>query len=268
MPHQFTLTLFTPAEAERVTGLSVGMQRDWRNRGFLPKNEGHARFDAFALARMMAMKMMSDRGVGPQKSREEAEWCALGIVAGALREISAYEGDHDKAMSWSVRPSSLPRRIGHDFLYFPKRLRESAANPAPDLNATRREIAANFINAISQENIGDQESDLESTEWSWGEKADWLRKTILRGNGYRFEPGRYFVSWADGSHIFHISLDQAFRELTSVDTKADGPVIVLDLHHLGGLLLDRAERPIVHVELEASENSEDAVPSAQRDGGK
>ena len=192
MTSKFTFSHFTPAEAERITGLGVGMQRDWRNRGFLPKNEGHARFDCFALAHLLFMKMMADRGIGPQKSFEDAPWCAVGMVAAALQEIDAYEGDHEQALAWNVP-------VGGEFC--------------------------------------------------WGAKANWLTRSILDANGHGVQPAPLFISWADGSHVFHYSFDTAIAGMNEFDVRREGPMILLDLRVLGGLLLDRCARPIVHVDL-------------------
>ena len=64
MQPNFTLTTFTPAEAEKISTISTAMQRDGRRRGFLPAFQGHARFDPFDVARMWAIKMLADRGIG------------------------------------------------------------------------------------------------------------------------------------------------------------------------------------------------------------
>jgi hypothetical protein len=95
MTSPFTLTLFTPGEAEKITGLSTAMQRDWRHRGFLPKNEGHARFDAFGLAAMLVLKIFSDRGIGPQFAEKITEITARSIVWHALSPPDMFEGDLD-----------------------------------------------------------------------------------------------------------------------------------------------------------------------------
>lgn len=90
---EYTLTEFTPGEAEKITGVSTAMQRDWRRREFLPSNKGHARFDLFDLAEMMFLQAMSDRGIGPQRSKPLAAITGRGIAFGALMCQAAYEGD-------------------------------------------------------------------------------------------------------------------------------------------------------------------------------
>ena len=112
-----TLAHFTPAEAERITGVNVALQRDWRRRGYLPVNEGHARFDAFAVARMLAMKVLADRGIGPAQSYEQAGWCSLAIVSAALEWSEAWEGDHmdvpevDPDADWGAKAFCLRREL-------------------------------------------------------------------------------------------------------------------------------------------------------------
>ena len=76
-----SLTLYTPAEAAGVTGLTQLMQRDWRFRGLLPKPErGHARFDVLQLAEMWLLKMFSDQGIGPKVTLSVAPALALRVV--------------------------------------------------------------------------------------------------------------------------------------------------------------------------------------------
>lgn len=86
------LTTFTPGEAERITSVATVMQRDWRRRGFLPSNEGHARFDAFAVAELWTLKLLIDRGVTLQEAKEVSDLCAIGIVYEALHNHEAFEG--------------------------------------------------------------------------------------------------------------------------------------------------------------------------------
>ena len=88
--------LFTPADAERITGVSVTLQRDWRRRGILPGQDGHARFDAFALAEMLFLRVMADRGIGPLTKiaglplKDFADGIGARIVAHALRWQDAW----------------------------------------------------------------------------------------------------------------------------------------------------------------------------------
>lgn len=111
------LEMFTPGEVEVITGLSTGMQLDWRKRGYLPVTKGrHARFNAFDIARLMVMKMFSDRGVGPADTRLIADICATGILYAALCERTAYRSDLDlqelKAQRTDLQ--SISRRVIHD----------------------------------------------------------------------------------------------------------------------------------------------------------
>lgn len=59
---------FTPAEAEKVTGASVALQRDWRRRGLLPKNETGkwTTFDLDDIVKLSVMKAFSDAGFSVQ----------------------------------------------------------------------------------------------------------------------------------------------------------------------------------------------------------
>jgi hypothetical protein len=102
----FSLTQFTPAEAEAITGVSTTMQRDWRRRGFLSTVDGHARFDLFDLAEMKAMHMLAFRGVGPIQSQYVRLFLGLGIAWHILCEEDSYSGDHDLTSTWSYSTSN------------------------------------------------------------------------------------------------------------------------------------------------------------------
>ncbi len=54
-PLDFTLETFSPAEAAKMSGLSVVNQRDYRRKGFLPSHEGRARFTVYDIAVMRAL---------------------------------------------------------------------------------------------------------------------------------------------------------------------------------------------------------------------
>lgn len=222
MHHQYTLTSFTPGEVEKITGLSTMMQRDWRRRGFLPSMAGHARFDPFALAEVFVMKLLADRGVGPVHSKEVADWCAIGILWHALKTVDAYEGDHLRTFDWEPE--------------------DHRPKPDPAMQAKLKEIAE----AAGMELP-------EGADGTWGVKADWLTRQVLRQRGHgRVIPARFFIWWADGSHEWHVSLDQAFSGSSS-DAKYAGPVIVLDLGAVAETMSERAGRAFVHVEFEADE---------------
>ena len=91
MKAHFSLNLYTPAEAGRISGLSPGMQRDWRRRGFLPAADGHARFNAFEVSDMRCLKLLSDGGLGPGRGvRSWKQAVAFCIVSRALASPLAY----------------------------------------------------------------------------------------------------------------------------------------------------------------------------------
>lgn len=87
----FACIAFRPAEAAEMTGLSALMQRDWRDRGFLPPAAGHARYDVFDIARMFIMRSLSDAGMGPKFSNDFSQKGANALVYHLLRVTDAYE---------------------------------------------------------------------------------------------------------------------------------------------------------------------------------
>jgi hypothetical protein len=94
----YSLTKFTPSEAERITGVAVDLQRVWRKRGFLPKVEGHARFDLISLAEMKALKALFDFGRDDFTRSRVAPVCARAISHEVLTGIyhKVFEGNWEK----------------------------------------------------------------------------------------------------------------------------------------------------------------------------
>lgn len=182
----------------------------------MPRGEGHARFDAFDLARMLAMKSLADRGIGPSHTHELAEWCGYGIVFNAIAIFEAWEGELDNA------PIDHPLR------------------------------AANFDNTLDHLSGKARDAWIEaeiSAEW-WGRLARYLRNGLWRQLGKpQIAPGAYFIWWPDGDHRFDESLESAFDGKVG----APGAAVVLDFRPLARLLIDRAGRALCHVEFETTE---------------
>ncbi|UVI39339.1 helix-turn-helix domain-containing protein [Qipengyuania spongiae] len=222
MERNLTLTQFTPAEAENVTGVSTQTQRDWRRRGILAKrDEGHARYDLFDLAEMMAIKLLSDRGVPLIEAADVADWCGMGIGYRALEWHNAYEGDHDRTNEARGLPNKLIEQNAAMF----ETIREAAGIAEVDL-------PENF-----------------EKQYRWSDKGEWLAGQVYRE---RFKtgviPGQLFIWWADGQHTFHQSFDAARDDMSSGDPRLAGPALVLDLHSLASTLLTKTGRALVHVE--------------------
>lgn len=108
---------FTPAELERIAGIPPEMQRVWRSRGHLPKNEGaHARYDALLVASLMVRKALMSLGVGQAEisdlSYEAARhvlWWALsqGGGAWAVTQLGGKSVQRDVARRFDDLPSRI-----------------------------------------------------------------------------------------------------------------------------------------------------------------
>jgi hypothetical protein len=251
MSKPFTLTTFTPGEAERITGLSTTMQRDWRRRNILPATSGHARFDVFSLAEMWVLKMFSDRGIGPEDIREIAPMCAAGIVWNALQWGGAYEGDHERTFEW-LPPSKRPK--GKDL-------------PPEMVEAVKRAAEASSISLPSDFGSG-----------AWGAKRDWLARQvmrhILREHRMGITPHPFenplFVSWADGTSewLTPEALAASFGGSMFSSRYSEGPVIILEQVALANALAERAGRPLVHVEFATDPKTGRVLPPAEAGAAK
>lgn len=99
MDFDLELTLFTPRQAEQITGIPQMRQRDLRRHGYLPQHEGHARFTAIDLAEMMVLSSMMQRGITPSTASGLAKISVVGIVQLALSDVDVWK-DMDNA-TWS-----------------------------------------------------------------------------------------------------------------------------------------------------------------------
>lgn len=86
-------TKFSPADVERITGVSVTKQRDWRRHGFLKsKSKGWNEFHPFDLAMIYLMQVLARHNIGPSRSMQFVEWPAYALLWRALTHIQAYGG--------------------------------------------------------------------------------------------------------------------------------------------------------------------------------
>lgn len=224
---QATLTQFTPAQAEKITGISVDQQRNLRRHGYLSKSEGHARFDGFGLARLTAIKMLSDRGIGPSLTAKAddgfdiATLCATGILWSLLDWSDAYEGDHFSfAAPWP--PSKSLSKEDVDLLA------EAAKKYGYPENEIKRIV--------------------EKPASDWAERSEWLKKQVIQKMGARrVIPARYFIWWADGTHTWQHELGDVFSS-SSFDDRYQGAVIIMDQEAVASGLLSRAGAAFAHIE--------------------
>ncbi len=107
----FTLHTYTPAEAERITGVTVVKQRDWRRHGHIPKDEsgGHTRYDIISLANLIIMRWLGDR-VSLPEAKEIALLAKNRVLHSALAWMDSWEIEGEKPDGVSFR------MLGESFL--------------------------------------------------------------------------------------------------------------------------------------------------------
>jgi hypothetical protein len=116
---EFEYRLFPPSAAERITGVSAALQRDWRRRRILPESQGHARFELSELAEMHFLWLMTQRGIGPLDQTAGISVAAVAPAVGAriaihvLRSPEAWSGDLTNApgRNWGEKAKLLTQQI-------------------------------------------------------------------------------------------------------------------------------------------------------------
>ncbi|MFN7111354.1 MAG: hypothetical protein ACK4M2_06925 [Brevundimonas sp.] len=107
----FNLRTFTPAEAAKISGVNVALQRDWRRRDILPKVEGHARFSPFDVGEMMALNSLGAQGVQLLQYRPILKMLGAGVMMAALKLRGAYSGEFDRIVD--VHNPEILGRLKH-----------------------------------------------------------------------------------------------------------------------------------------------------------
>ncbi|SFD16803.1 hypothetical protein [Salipiger profundus] len=87
----YTLDTLTPSEAAATTGVSMAQQLNLRKGGYLPKNQGHARFDLKGLALLAVYGAFSGRGFGPKVSSQSAGYVSQVVYQHLLYRSEVYE---------------------------------------------------------------------------------------------------------------------------------------------------------------------------------
>lgn len=96
---------FTPGEAERITGVSTALQRDWRRRGIITSKEDGSwtRWTLDDLARLAVMKLFTQAGVDVSKIGTAAAMAIMPVLDAIGQFDDAFEiighgiSDDDKA---------------------------------------------------------------------------------------------------------------------------------------------------------------------------
>lgn len=91
----FDFTLFDAGTAARVTSASETQQWNWRRSGYIPKHDGHAKYNIIDICELWVMAALSKRGVGPQVSRKYSRDCAKSAAWFALYMRPAWAGNFD-----------------------------------------------------------------------------------------------------------------------------------------------------------------------------
>lgn len=158
-----TLSVFTPSEAEQITGVSVDLQRDWRRRRIMPKRDGHARFDAHELADMLTLKMCSDAGLSLDDAKEWVPFLPAAIIMHALSTPGAIEGDDAEYVSLhgSTYAANIAKRrssviAGGDLIIWADGTSETVLNVSDAIASAAPEKLYGAVKVLVLQQIGQE----------------------------------------------------------------------------------------------------------------
>jgi hypothetical protein len=222
----FALSEYTPAEIERMTGVSTASQRDWRRHGYLPRQETHARFNVLTAAELYVMKMFADQGKGPAVSSAYAVRIALSMVKTALIWRAGVWGESDPVAAFDAIPSSARVRTRTEAYYLNHNIQPRGDDePTPD------------------------------------EKIEWIVDSLFRQLGVaEYIPhSRQAIWWPNGEVEIASYSDEHFSVrnegvLDRIDPKFDGPASVLHLEACAANLARRSRLPFLTVDAAINEN--------------
>jgi DNA-binding transcriptional MerR regulator len=196
----YELKQFTPGEAAKISGVSVTTQRDWRRRGFLPKTDGHARFDAFEVAEMLVLSCLGQQGIGPSQVRAVLPSLGAGVVGAALRSPRSVSGDVEAI--W-LEPARLPALL--------KDIETSRDDPSSRWHPLWEERGYQLRLKILR---------------GAGHEPEKI--------------GDCALIWADGSIAFYGTPISAYETVEPEDRRRAGVVVVVDFVGISEVLLNRA----------------------------
>lgn len=196
---KYDLKQFTPAEAAKVSGVSVASQRDWRRRGFLPKTEGHARFSIFEVAEMLVLSSLGDQGIGPSQVRSVLPSLGAGVVGSAVMAQPSVTGDLDAIYIDSGR---LPWLL--------EELERTPEDPSDECHPLWQARAYQLRCSV-----------------------------LAQAGHDSGKVGNCAILWADGSIAFYGSPINAYEAIEDTDRRRAGAVVIVDFGGIGRLLVSR-----------------------------
>lgn len=200
------LETYTPREAEVITGVTQATVRNWRRAGYLPKHEGHARYNLADLLVMFSMQELVVRGTTLEAAKPYAGEAARAIYHSAVYIREAYlPGVEDIAMR------DVIENRGDDLKAFAKGIEEK-----------HRDNAISFLALDTMACAG-------------------ARLAGING----LDPVEWLVIWANGEIEFFTST-RAERDFFSAygrDEYVAGPVMLFCLPALARVVIDRLPRP-------------------------
>lgn len=216
---RFDWHLWSPAEANRLTGMPQHAQVDLRRHGLLDTRAQHYRFDLFGLTYLQAIVKLRPV-LGLKRAAAAGKLAAFGTANYVLAWNQSYSGEHEQTLAWdaAIYEQIEAWRASLALLRLPETTREQEL--------------------VELERISPP------AEVLWPTQAAWLRRQILGVRGVNECPPRYLVCWPGDTYGWKASIDEAIAARTADSI----PLIVFDQDRAALELIEASEgRPFVDV---------------------
>ncbi len=205
---QLELEVFTPSEAETITGVSQATVRNWRRAGYLPRHQGHARYDFRDVAGLFVMRILVARGINVKTAKEFA-----GQTVASILQSAAWSGKAFSACAYAAAKDEHGET------------RNSRAEIASDYEVepevVSEALSMDLLIRHSEQQFG----------FSGVRKPGWL--VIWADDGIEF--------------LYDDAEDAFFGNIDFTKAYVQGPIIIFSLDALAQMVMDRLPRPAIRL---------------------
>lgn len=207
---EFNFTLWSAGEVERITGMTQAQQRNLRRHGYIPKIEGHARFNIFDLTRLHVYQAFHEARIGPGDIQDVVGWISgalsIQILSNGKAIAGMRRGKEQKPKEWQHLEIIFDDLIERGHNYTAEKIKKEFAHPDQDTSSIARYVMKKFAQ---------------------GDAATVARVQLTR----------FFVIYHDGGHEWVTDPAIVFEQSNA--DRVRRPVLFFDQHRVADALIER-----------------------------